>query len=56
LVTLGSMLSSEEHPASDLVRFAKGAEDAGFAYAVMACAWRATWVPPAAGMAARVSG
>ena len=32
---IGYMLSSEEHPASDLVEFAVGAEQAGFEYAVI---------------------
>jgi coenzyme F420-dependent glucose-6-phosphate dehydrogenase len=33
MVTLGYALSSEEHPAQDLVRFAKRAEEVGFEYA-----------------------
>jgi G6PDH family F420-dependent oxidoreductase len=35
LVTLGYQLSSEEHPAPDLVGYARRAELAGFAYAVV---------------------
>jgi coenzyme F420-dependent glucose-6-phosphate dehydrogenase len=34
-LTLGYMLSSEEHPARDLVSFAHEAEEAGFGYAVI---------------------
>src|SRR3954462_9801912 len=35
MVSIGYMLSSEEHPANDLVSFACGAEEAGFEYAVI---------------------
>jgi len=35
MVSVGYALSSEEHPASDLVRFAARAEQAGFEYAVI---------------------
>src|SRR3954452_22373036 len=35
MVSIGYMLSSEEHPAEDLVSFACGAEEAGFEYAVI---------------------
>src|SRR4051794_6409213 len=35
MAEIGYMLSSEEHPASDLVRFARSAEEVGFEYAVI---------------------
>jgi coenzyme F420-dependent glucose-6-phosphate dehydrogenase len=35
MVTLGYALSSEEHPAPELVRYAQRAESAGFAYAML---------------------
>lgn len=35
MVQLGYKLSSEEHPASDLVGYARRAEEAGFGYAVI---------------------
>ncbi|GAA1756390.1 TIGR03557 family F420-dependent LLM class oxidoreductase [Luedemannella helvata] len=35
MVTIGYALSSEEHPASDLVRYAARAEDVGFGYAMI---------------------
>jgi coenzyme F420-dependent glucose-6-phosphate dehydrogenase len=35
MVSIGYMLSSEEHPAKDLVTFACHAEEAGFEYAVI---------------------
>ncbi len=35
MVSIGYALSSEEHTAPDLVRYAKGAEDAGFSFALI---------------------
>jgi alkanesulfonate monooxygenase SsuD/methylene tetrahydromethanopterin reductase-like flavin-dependent oxidoreductase (luciferase family) len=35
MVEIGYALSSEEHPAGDLVRYAARAEEAGFSYAMI---------------------
>jgi len=35
MVALGYALSSEEHPPNDLVRYARHAEEAGFAFALI---------------------